>query len=77
MAILCPIHKVKFEPVELRFLGIYTGFRNILKDIMQVWKAACPVEGCTEVIFYDGMGVVLDGVKDFPKEAKKTTEEVV
>lgn len=68
--VLCPKHHVRYQFVEARQVEVRTGFRNILRAIDLVSKLQCPEDGCDEIIFTDRYGVVIDGLKSFPKGAQ-------
>ena len=70
MPILCPIHAVAFESVEQRLVTVKEGYRGFVRAILLVTKSACPSVGCSEILFSDDCGVVIDGVKAFPKDAE-------
>jgi hypothetical protein len=64
------VHGKEFIPVEQRDVDIRRGFRNVVSQVMRVTKSVCPEPECGEVVFSDQYGVVIDGVKTFPKDAR-------
>ena len=64
--VLCPVHATEFRPVESRSFDVYGQYRFPAR-LMLVTKSVCLTPGCTETVFCDQMGVVIEGVHRFPK----------